>query len=39
MAWEVEFCAEFERWWDDLSAAEQESVDFTVSSCRRLDQR
>jgi len=31
MAWEVEFCAEFERWWDGLSAAEQQSIDFTVS--------
>ncbi len=31
MAWEVEFCAEFERWWNDLSAAEQQSVDFSVS--------
>jgi hypothetical protein len=31
MAWEVEFCAEFEQWWDGLSTAEQESVDFTVS--------
>ena len=31
MAWEVEFSDEFEQWWDDLTAAEQKSVDFTVS--------
>lgn len=31
MAWEVEFSDEFERWWDALTAAEQKSIDFTVS--------
>jgi hypothetical protein len=31
MAWEVEFSDEFGRWWDSLDAAEQKSVDFTVS--------
>ena len=29
--WEVEFSDEFGQWWDGLSAAEQKSVDFTVS--------
>ena len=29
--WEVEFSDEFEQWWDGLTAAEQKSVDFTVS--------
>ena len=31
MAWEVEFSDEFGEWWDSLNAAEQKSVDFTVS--------
>ena len=31
MSWEVEFCDEFGRWWEALNAAEQKSVDFTVS--------
>lgn len=31
MAWEVEFSDEFGKWWDSLNAAEQMSVDFTVS--------
>ena len=31
MAWEVDFSGESERWWDGLAAAEQKSVDFTVS--------
>ena len=31
MAWEVEFSDEFEQWWDALTAAEQKSVDFTVT--------
>ena len=31
MAWEVEFSNEFGEWWDSLTAAEQKSVDFTVS--------
>lgn len=31
MAWEVEFSDEFGQWWDLLTAAEQKSVDFTVS--------
>ena len=29
--WEVEFTAEFGRWWDGLSLGEQKSVDFTVT--------
>jgi hypothetical protein len=28
--WEVEFSDEFGEWWENLTAAEQESVDFTV---------
>lgn len=31
MTWEVEFSAEFGQWWESLSAAEQKSVDFTVT--------
>ena len=31
MSWEVEFPDEFGRWWEALNAAEQKSVDFTVS--------
>jgi hypothetical protein len=31
VAWEVEFSDEFGKWWDSLTAAEQKSVDFTVS--------
>lgn len=31
MAWEVEFSDEFGEWWNCLSAAEQKSVDFTVT--------
>jgi hypothetical protein len=31
VAWEVEFSDEFGQWWDSLSAAEQKSVDFSVS--------
>jgi hypothetical protein len=31
LAWEVEFSNEFGEWWNGLSAAEQKSVDFTVS--------
>jgi len=31
VAWEVEFSAEFGEWWDSLNAAEQQSVDFSVS--------
>ena len=31
MAWEVEFSDEFCEWWDSLDAAEQQSVDFSVS--------
>jgi hypothetical protein len=30
LAWEVEFSDEFGEWWNDLTAAEQQSVDFTV---------
>jgi hypothetical protein len=29
--WEVEFTAEFGRWWDGLGSGEQKSVDFTVT--------
>jgi len=31
VAWEVEFSDEFGTWWDALNAAEQKSVDFSVS--------
>jgi hypothetical protein len=31
LAWEVELSDEFEQWWDGLTAAEQKSVNFTVS--------
>jgi hypothetical protein len=31
MAWEVEVSDEFAEWWDALDAAEQKSVDFTVT--------
>jgi hypothetical protein len=31
LAWEVEFSDEFGEWWNGLTAAEQQSVDFTVS--------
>jgi hypothetical protein len=31
MAWEVEFSDEFGEWWNELDAAEQKSVDFTVT--------
>lgn len=31
MASEVEFSDEFGEWWDGLTAAEQKSIDFTVS--------
>jgi len=31
MAWEVEFADEFGEWWDGLDAAEQKSVDFSVT--------
>ncbi len=31
MTWEVEFSDEFGRWWDTLTAAEQKSVDFSVT--------
>jgi len=30
VAWEVEFTDEFGAWWDDLTADEQDSVDFGV---------
>ncbi len=30
MAWEVEFTAEFEAWWDGLTADEQDTVDVGV---------
>jgi len=31
MKWEIEYTDEFERWWDTLSEAEQESVAVSVS--------
>jgi hypothetical protein len=31
VAWEVEFSDEFGAWWDSLTAAEQKSIDFTVT--------
>jgi hypothetical protein len=31
LAWEIEFSDEFGKWWNQLTAAEQKSVDFTVS--------
>jgi hypothetical protein len=31
LAWEVEFSDEFGEWWNQLNAAEQKSVDFSVS--------
>jgi len=34
--WEVEFSDEFGQWWDGLTQAEQESVDFTVSLLQEL---
>src|SRR5260370_21447535 len=34
--WEAGFCDQFEQWWDGLTAAEQESVDFTVSLLQEL---
>ena len=36
MAWEVEFALEFGDWWNNLRAAEQQSVDFTVSMLQEL---
>jgi len=36
VAWEVEFSDEFGEWWDSLNAAEQKSVDFTVSLLQEL---
>ncbi len=36
MAWDVEFSDEFGDWWDGLTAAEQKSVDFTVSLLQEL---
>lgn len=37
MAWEVEFSNEFGEWWDGLTAAEQKSVDFSVSLLQQVD--
>lgn len=31
MVWEVEYTDEFERWWDDLSEPEQESIAASVA--------
>jgi hypothetical protein len=31
VSWEVEFSDEFGQWWEGLNAAEQKSIDFTVS--------
>jgi len=36
VAWEVEFSDEFGDWWNALTAAEQKSVDFTVSLLQEL---
>ena len=36
MAWDVGFSDEFGKWWDGLTAAEQKSVDFTVSLLQEL---
>ena len=36
LAWDVEYSDEFGEWWDQLSAAEQKSVDFTVSILQEL---
>jgi hypothetical protein len=36
VAWEVEFSDEFGAWWDSLTTAEQESVDYTVSLLQEL---
>jgi hypothetical protein len=36
VAWDVEFSDEFGEWWDGLTAAEQKSVDFTVSLLQEL---
>jgi hypothetical protein len=36
VAWDVEFSDEFGGWWDGLSAAEQKSVDFSVSLLQEL---
>jgi hypothetical protein len=36
VAWDVEFSNEFGEWWDGLTAAEQKSVDFTVSILQEL---
>jgi hypothetical protein len=34
--WEVEFSDQFGQWWDGLTAAEQKSIDFTVSLLQEL---
>ena len=34
--WEVEFSDHFGQWWDGLTAAEQKSIDFTVSLLQEL---
>jgi len=36
VAWDVEFSDDFGVWWDGLTAAEQKSVDFTVSLLQEL---
>ncbi|HEV2201877.1 MAG TPA: type II toxin-antitoxin system RelE/ParE family toxin [Bryobacteraceae bacterium] len=36
MAWEAEFADEFGVWWNGLTAAEQKSVDYTVSLLQEL---
>lgn len=36
LSWDVEFSDEFGEWWDGLTAAEQKSVDFTVSLLQEL---
>ena len=36
MKWEIEYTDEFERWWDTLSEAEQESIAVSVSLLENL---
>lgn len=36
MAWDVEYSDQFGAWWEGLTAAEQKSVDFTVSLLQAL---
>jgi hypothetical protein len=36
LAWDVEYSDQFGAWWEGLTAAEQKSVDFTVSLLQAL---